>query len=258
MKSEIDDLYSEIKRIKDETHQLRSEAREKSSLEFKSVRTRTNDSELTMIERELEQSLHIQRILNEDIQLFQTKLEVQKKTQEDQAEKVAQIESQAKVYGLTNPKIVDMFDKLSDLGCRLQGDIKTLSKSIASKCKLREEKIHMIRLLIDSKSREIAMIEDEDNAIIRSIASMQQAESNRELQYIEMIAKKEKQKIAAITGSRGLLLEGTDYLNMQDNEGIGYFADKKSTADIKGTIVSKINQESKPVNNSESLAELKW
>lgn len=211
-----------------------------------------------MIEKELQQSLHIQRILSEDIELFGKKLIAQKKTQEDQADKVAQIESHASSYGLTNTKIVDMFDKLSDLQSKLQDDLKVILKNIVSKSKLRQEKIHMIRLLIESKSREIAMIDSEDKAIQRSIFTMQQVESNRDLQYIEMIAKKEKEKIAVITGRKDILSQSNDYLNMQDSEGISFFSNKNSFAGIRRESVSKINLEPRQRINPESLVDLKW
>lgn len=211
-----------------------------------------------MIEKDLQQSLYIQRILSEDIELFSKKLIAQKRIQEDQTKKVAQIESQASIYRLTNTKTIDMFNKLSDLESKLQDDLKVLSKNTVTKSKLRQEKIHMIRRLIESKSREITMIDSEDKAIQRSIYTMQQVESNRDLHYIEMIAKKEKEKIAVITGRKDILSQSNDYLNMQDSEGISFFSNKNSSAGIRRASVTKINREPRQRINPDSLVDMKW
>lgn len=205
--------------MREEANHLKAEVREKSSRFCNLVRTRTSDAELAMIEKDMQHTVYLQKILQEDITSFTKKIEAQDKTRLKEAEKVAQVESEAKSLGLMDPTLIDMFDRLSEIESRLKEDVNIISKSLTSKVKQREEKILRLKKLIENKNREIDIIDQEDDAIQRNIASLKKFETDRGLEYINMIAKKEKLKIAAITGKNLTPLSEAGYLDLEVKRG---------------------------------------
>jgi septal ring factor EnvC (AmiA/AmiB activator) len=179
------------------------------------VRKRTSAAEVGTIEKTLDQTVQIKKLLTEDIETLKKKLGQQGKLQSEIDQKVEEKVELVKSMGLDNPTLLDMFDKLREFKFKIEKDTMSIQNHNRSQHKQVEEKIQKLKMMIEASSAEIVRLDRDAQVINDQMVSMNKLSSLKELKTIQLIAYKERQKIASLTGNVGILSDEIDLADTQ-------------------------------------------